>query len=115
MSNAVSLPFLHWPKLAANELSTRAISRCTANLLDLSTCHAEAVNRPPLHPPWRKTSPQGVMPLDPLVGPVGLSVGVIAFALGMHDRFTRSVFIRRYLVATYSEGLAGRLIRTAPF
>ena len=55
------------------------------------------------------------MPLNPLVGPVCLCLGVIGLALGIHDRITRSVFYRRYLVATYSGQLASRLVRTAPF
>jgi hypothetical protein len=42
-------------------------------------------------------------------------MGIIALALGIHDRFTRSVFFQRHLVATYQSGLASRLLRTAVF
>jgi hypothetical protein len=53
--------------------------------------------------------------MNPMVGPVCLSLGMIGLALGIHDRITRSLFSRRYLVATYTDRSASRLLRTAPF
>jgi hypothetical protein len=51
--------------------------------------------------------------MNPMVGPVCLSMGMISLALGIHDRITRSLFTRRYLVDTYTDRSASRLLRTS--